>query len=634
MSKKNTDENSYEHEKELNDSNYVMLVDSTTTIDVIKKILQQEKIKEIISFDYESHKLLKQSNIPHVISDNFSSRNELIEIQNNCYEYVKWFEDDKIKQLTDYDGVNLGLLIQTELNYFLVQFVKKFFEIAKVFTKNNSATFFTSPTLFESIKIHTNSVIKINSENNIGSFYYDTLKIPLKIGERTITLRLSKNQFNILRKISDSISGLLSNYRLDKNKKTILLVEFNPLRFKKFFENLSTVPLNFLMINRQKPAIWNFSSFSILRRSGCGIISTNSMSDKITKNRIKEKLPGVNSQIQSMWKYDDFFRSFFSMRGISFWEALKPFFKDLFTKRALESISEIEMAKRIFEKHKFDSILIWSEIGPIEQILVKLAKRSGIKIILLQHGLFYDSESVGANNMNKFQGIYPVDADRYVIWGKVEEKNQIKHGTPMEKLMVLGSPLYDEIPDVEKEDNLHDYILLATSGPVKENALDLTIETIEKNQQTIKKICEVITKMNKKLIIKIHPSPDEFDPSDMAKEISRDIIVTKTGDIGKLTRSCDVFIVVDASTVILDAHLLKKPVISVLVKDSDYGVPSVLNQSCLLTDMNNFEITLKKVLTDEDLRKTMIEKGTIYVNEYLVNQGTASTNLLKFLNTV
>lgn len=318
MSAKNIDENLYEYEKELNDSNSIlMLVDSSTTIAEIKKILQQEKIKEIISFDYESHKLLKQSNIPHVISDNFSSRNELIEIQNNCYEYVKWFEDDAIKQLTDYDGVNLGLLIQTELNYFLVQFVKKFFEITKVFTKNNTATFFASPTLFEFIKIHTNSVKKINSENNYVPFYYDALKIPLKIGSHTITLRLSKNQFNILRKISDSISGLLlSNYRLDKNKKTILLVEFNPLRYKKFFENLSIADHNFLMVNRQKPTVWNFHSFSILRRSGCGVINSNSMFDKITKNRIKKKLPEINSQIQSMWKYDDFFQSFFYKRDI------------------------------------------------------------------------------------------------------------------------------------------------------------------------------------------------------------------------------------------------------------------------------------------------------------------------------
>jgi len=98
MSVKNTDENLYEYEKELNDSSSIlMLVDSSTTIAEIKKIPQQEKIKEIISFDYESHKLLKWENIPHVISDDFSSRNDLIDMQNNCYEYVKWFEDDTIK---------------------------------------------------------------------------------------------------------------------------------------------------------------------------------------------------------------------------------------------------------------------------------------------------------------------------------------------------------------------------------------------------------------------------------------------------------------------------------------------------------------------------------------------------------
>lgn len=292
------------------------------------------------------------------------------------------------------------------------------------------------------------------------------------------------------------------------------------------------------------------------------------------------------------------------------------------------------MAKRIFENYSFNSILVWSEIGSTEQILVKLAKRFGIKIVLMQHGLFYDSESAGTYNMNKFQGVYPLDADKYVVWGNIEEKHQIKRGTPPEKLVILGSPIYDGIANTIEKNELQNYILLATSGPVKENAFDLTVETIEKNRKTIKKICEVVSKMNKKLVIKLHPSQDEFDPSYLAKEINPNIVVTKTGSISQLIKSCDIFVMIDASTVVLDAHLLKKPVISVLVKDNDYGIPSVLSQSCLLTDMDNFETTLKKVLADENLRKSLVEKGIAYVKDYLINQGSASMKLLKFLNEI
>jgi len=610
-----------------------VLFDSSSKLDDLTAILNKNPI--IISFDYESHELLTKNNVNHVVSDTFVSRDDLVNIQNNCYEYTKWFENDNFNKLLDYGGINLGLLIQVELNYFLVQFVKKFLEVEKVFAKNNSAEFFTSPNMFEFIRSHTDIVTELNSRDADQTFYYDTLQIPLKIVNRNVTLRVSKNHFVILKKTFDSLLSIFAGqHNPDKNKKTILLVESDPLRYHAFFKNLSNSNINFLMVNRRKPAVWNFKSFSIVKKSGCGIINTNSLFDNVAKSRMREKLPEINSIIQSMWQCDDFFVSFFSINGISFWPALKPRFKDLFTKRALESIYEIEISKRIFEKHKFDSILVWSEIGSTEQILVKLAKKFGIKIVLLQHGLFYDSESLGADNMNKFQGVYPIDADKYVIWGNIEERNQIKHGTTKEKLVVLGSPLYDESIDVKTENKSQNYILLATSGPVKENALDLTVETIEKNQKTIKKICEVVTKLNKNLIIKLHPSQDEFDPSNLTKEISPNIMVTKTGSIANLARSCDVFVMLDASTVVLDAHILKKPVISVLVKDSDYGIPSVLSQSCLLTDMDNFETTLKKVLTDTTLRETMIEKGTAYVNEYLVNLGSASTKLLNFLSDV
>lgn len=613
-------------------SNIIVLFDSSSKLEDLNQVIDENPT--IISFDYESHVLLEKNKIMHEISDNFVSRDDLVDIQNNCYEYVKWFENDKFKKLLDYEGVNLGLLIQVELNYFLVQFVKKFFEVLKVFHQNNKARFFASPFLFAFIKLHTNSVTKLNNEESSQIFYYDALKFPLKIGKHSFTIQLSKNQFSTLQKLFDSLVFILLGTRRPKEQKTTLLVEFNPLNYKHLFENILTVPHNFLMFNRRKPAIWNLESFSTVKRSGCNVITTNHILDTVAKKRIKERLPKVKSMIESLWTFDDFFKSFFSIKGISFWEALKPTFKELFTKRTLESISEIEMAIRIFEKYKLDSILVLSEIGSTEQILVKLAKRFGIKIILLQHGLFYDSDSEGAYNMNKFQGVYPLDADKYVVWGKIEEKHQLRRKTPHEKLVVLGTPLYDEITNTDEKIEIRNYILLATSGPVKENALDLTINTIEKNQNTIRKICEAVTKMNKNLVIKIHPSQDEFDPTEMAKEISSNIIVKKTGSITHLVQFCDVFVMIDASTVILDAHLLKKPVISVLVKDSDYGLPSVLSQSCLLTDMENFEFTLKKVLTDENLSKSLVEKGTTYVKEYLANQGSASMKLLKFCSEI
>lgn len=616
------------------DSN-ILLVDLTANIDEIQKILENGTIHKIISFDYESHELLKNNKITHEISDNYTSRTELIHVQNSCYEYVKWFADERIQELTNYDGINFGSLLQVELNYFLVQFIKKLFEIKNIYYQNSSSKFFASATLLDLVLLFTNSANNIDSVEQSRMFYYHTLKIPLKVGKYELTIQISKNYFNMLRRIFDlSLLVLSKPPKFNNDRKTTLAVEFDPIRYKNLFENLSHVPLNFIMFNRRKLAIWNFKSFSLIKRSGCSVITTNSISDRTVKIRIKNGLAEVNSKIESLWIHDDFFKSFFSINGISFWNALRPIFKELYTKRTHESISEIEIAKRIFEKYRFDSILVWSEIGSTEQIMIKLAKRLGIKIVLLQHGLFYDSESISAFKMNEFQGIYPVDADKYVIWGTIEKNHQIRHGIPNEKLMVLGSPLFDEIVNDVSKNKEQNYVLLATSGPVKENALDLTVETIERNRQTIQKICDIVTKMNKKLVIKLHPSQDEYDPSNLVKGINSNIVIKKTANISQLAKSCDIFIMIDASTVILEAHLLKRPVLSVLVKDSDYGIPSVLSESCVLTDMDNFETTFQRVLSDESFRKSMIEKGTDYVNKYLTNQGTASMRLLKFLANI
>ena len=611
----------------------IILFDSSSSIDDLKKILN--KTTKIISFDYESHKILLEKNIEHEISDYYVSREMLVDVQNNCYRFSKWFEDNRFIQLIDYEGINLGLLIKVELNYFLVSFVKKFVEMERIFAKNTASNFFASPFLFDFIKLHTNLVTKINSGNSPQVFYYDTIKIPIRLGRYNFTIRLSKNQLDKITKIFDVIvTVLFGPKKTEKRKKSILMVEFDPIRYKKIFENLSMMQLNALLLNRRRPAVWNLESFSIIKNSGCYVLTTCLLDDQDVKISTQKNIELIHKKIETILKFDDFFESFFSINQLSFWNILKPKFIQLFTKRIDEIIHEIEMLKKIFEKYMPNAILVWSEIGSTEQIIVKLAKKFNVKIVLLQHGFFYDSMQEGAVNMNKFQGVYPIDADKYVAWGHIEEKHQIKNCTPNEKIVVLGSPLYDDIHNLKPKNELKNYILLATSGPVKENTLDLTVETIEKNRQTINEICVAVSKMNKKLVIKIHPSQDEFDPSQLAKDINPNIMVTKTANITELIKSCDVFVVIDASTVILDAHLLKKPVISVIVKDSDYGIPSVMSESCALTDMKNFEKILNQTLTDENFRKLLIEKGTKYVSEYVVNQGRASKSLLELLSNL
>ncbi len=611
----------------------IVLFDSNSNIEELKKILHRKPL--IISFDYETHQILEKNNITHQISDDFVTRDDLVQIQNKCYDFVKWYETNPQSSLIEYEGINLGSILEVELNYFLVSFVKSFVEIVKIFARNSHNVFAVSTKFYETISLFTNSVTKLETQTtNNRDFYYDSINTSLKIRGHNFNLHLSKSQFDKLKKLSEITLDLFFNpKKINNNNKTALLVEFNTISYKKIFETLPNVDLNLILYNRRRPAVWNLETFSIIRKSGCRIVTDHALMDANIENKIKNIIQHMELNIKSMWNDDTFYTSFFSINGISFWKILKPILINLFSKRSVQAISEIEMTKNLLKKYKFNAILVWSEVGSTERIVVKLAKRFGIPVVLLQHGLFYDSDSDGAYRMNKFQGVFPVYADKYVVWGRIEEKHQLQHDPSNKKLEVLGSPLHDNIFSIS-ESKYQDYILLATSGPVKENALDLTVDTIEKNKQAIKKICEVVSKLNKNLIIKLHPSPDEFDPSEMIRQINPKITVLKTDNIIPLIKSCQIFIMIDASTVILDAHLLRKPVISVLVKDSDYGIPSVLQNSCVTTNAENFENVFTQVLNDEIYRKTLIDKGTGYVNEYLVNQGAASKKLLSFLYTI
>ena len=79
-------------------------------------------------------------------------------------------------------------------------------------------------------------------------------------------------------------------------------------------------------------------------------------------------------------------------------------------------------------------------------------------------------------------------------------------------------------------------------------------------------------------------------------------------------------------------NLLKKPTISVVVKDSGYGIPSILSSnSCLKVTKDNFENQTKKILEDKEFKNEIIKNSTNYISSYLSNVGTASEKILDFL---
>jgi hypothetical protein len=234
--------------------------------------------------------------------------------------------------------------------------------------------------------------------------------------------------------------------------------------------------------------------------------------------------------------------------------------------------------------------------------------------------------------MNVAKGALPIKSDHFLCWGKTGEEFSRSMSINPEKIHSIGSPIFDRLTFDEQNSLKNDCVLFAISGPTKEHAPDLTIEIIEKYMNAITKVCQLVTKYNKKLIIKTHPSPDELDPSFIAKQINSQIKVIKEGNISPLIQSCDLMIVIGFTSPIVDAHVLKKPVISLTVRDNDWGIPTALkNKSCLITDIDGLEDNLNSVLNNEHIKNELIQNGIKSSNEYLSHQSNGAAKLIGFL---
>jgi hypothetical protein len=553
-----------------------------------------------------------------------------------------WHKEETLEKNIQYENVNLGSLIQAEFINILVNYSKRFLECFNIIRKfGTDENYHCSGLTYEIMKHFSVNVEKINDSFDDSLFFpLDSLKIKVKLGIKNYSteLEISQSFFKKLKKFTEKSSLFLSNKNIDFTQKNILISEFNTLSYESLFSKIPEFKLNFIFFNRRQPTMWNTKTFSMIKKSGVIIENGYTLMNSEIKKNIKNDKKNIEIKINNIFKNANFFDSFFSINGNSFWTPFSSHFITYFKKRALEFIKEIQLTKELLNKFHFSFILLHSEVGPNEKILLQLAKLKKIPIFLLQHGLINDS--VDAYDHNVYHGVVPIESDHAIVWGKVNEDYFRHIGIPEEKTHTIGTPIFDNLKDLNSIDSEEGYVLLATSGPTKAVAFDLTIETIEKNIETIKKIAEIVVSHNKKLIVKLHPSPEEYDPSKILRKINPEIEIIKTGNIAELIKKCILFIVIDVSSAIIDAHLLRKPVLSVAVwrtfptavNADKSGLPTVLkNDSCAVTDILSFEKIFYQMINDDEFRNTIIKNANKSIQKYISFPYDGATTLLTFL---
>jgi len=614
--------------EKMNKPKKIIFVDNLTSINEIEIFSNKSDVK-IISFDYASHIKLKEKNIQHEISEIYLTQ-DTRKLQKQCFEFSNWYDLDVIKKNISFLNINISKLYTDQLIHVIIKIIKKFSEIKVIIKKFPNLKYFASGDLLLIGKLWIKSINEIPNSQKV-KFYFDDIEIGTNIGKKNIKVSIPNSYYKKIKNISEKVLELtLQNKNL--SEKNTLIVEFDTKKYKNFFLESKNHKKNILYYGRRRPGIWDLESFKIIKNSQCKIITSNIINDNIFKKN-KKNISGIKENFLQILDSDKELSDFFSIENISIISVISPIIKILIIDRLDEIVSEILLAKQMFDESIIDSVVVLSEIGMTEQIIIQLANQKKIPILHLQEGLHVDTQE--AYEHSKFHTIFLESADKYLAWGKLSKDFQVKIGKiPVENIIELGSPRFSEL-NLSNNKNSEEFILLATMPPQIEQINGIDVRNLEKYLKDILKICEIVSIQKKKLVIKLHPTSDILNISNTIQEKFPDIIVIEKGDINPLIEKCSIVIVTGFSTVIVQAQILQKPVISIPLIDYNWGKPSVYAEnSCLLIELQQLSVNLKKIHDDQLFRNELIINGNKFLNNCFVNKDKSSELIWNYIKNL
>jgi hypothetical protein len=350
------------------------------------------------------------------------------------------------------------------------------------------------------------------------------------------------------------------------------------------------------------------------------------------KKKIKIEQETASQNIRLLWS-DDIFDKIFSIDGYSFWNCIKDNFSSLIEKRYNEIIHKIIITESFFVGARIDLILDWSHTAIEEKILAQFAKKKKIPILTLQHGIYPTNDK-----FVRYLPLYQIipHENKMAIWGNSMMKYILKHGGNENNIINTGSPKHDKFFRVSNQ-NKENCVLIILSDLYGSNFEGTNSKTKQRLDKYLKMTYDIIKKIsNKKIIVKIRPGQSVYDGHQIINELDPNIPTYRTQDIFDVINMCDTVILFNFSTAVLDAMIMKKPTMTILPENQGFEDDVIMKSGATLVvnSLNELETKLVDILTNDKLRKKLVEDGQKIVNEYFINQGNASKELCKFIDSL
>ena len=584
-----------------NENQSILLIDSAFDFNNLKKIVNKKNIT-IITFDYKSHTILENQNISHKLSEDYLTDDQYEQIQEYVYKFSYWYTNEKFSNFLEHEQINIGRLYIDEMINFLVRFLKKFREIEVIFKSNPNKKFYADNELFDITKFFTNSVKnEFPSKSNPYSFTHDEIRLDLKINKFQKSFFINKTLYLKIKRLIDNITtSIVKPKRYSDSNIGILFAEFNTERFKDLFLESTKFNAQIFFYGRRRPAFWNMSTFKTMIDSKCKIITDKNLEDQKFEKNKSTSIKIAYDKLSKLWDKTQDLEEFFTFNSHPIFKLIKPTLIHLIEKNIPYIFHEIELVKTMFHSYKFDYSVIINESGFSEQIIAALSKNFGIKCIHLQEGFHPDSKGVIQNLTS--QGVFLHDAEILNVWGEIDKELAIKFGNiSTEKINIIGAPRYDDLFNSKK--SLEKYVLLASSAdPQPEEVEGLRIKKINKYLQNILETSKIISELDEEIIIKLHPSPTQlFDIVTLAPRLNSKISVVTKGEISSLLPSAKLLISIGLSSAMIEALILKIPVILIPGIDYNWGESSIENEKgCVISNLDTIKHDATQILQNKN----------------------------------
>ena len=595
----------------------------------------------IFSFNIFTHKFLEDNKIEHKIAENYLKEGDREKIFEYAINLWKWYDDDFFRGKFEFENISLLSIADTsEFHQMLIREIFNFFVIKRIIEIEHPKTIILSSHFAKIVKQIDNKISLEISDEQKHDFHMQWEKIPLRFNvlNRSISIPISRKRFNQFKKIFEfiigNLFGLWQNFR--NKKPSILFLEFNPVQYLTLLDNLKNFNGNIIFFNRRRPAGWNFSSIKILRKNNIKLISSELSISKKDKIKIDSSVDLFRKKLNELWLNESIFHDIFKIEEIVFWPIISDILFHTYEQRITEYLQLIQTSKKLFSELNITCIISLNVLGETEKTILA-ANNKKSPSILLEHGA---SNFLPTISKYDFVVQFP---DKIALWGDIQNEYLSNHKKiPKDKIFVTGSTRHESFFNATKFSNTNtDKIILIAPQGLTEFHGNVDTNTYLRLEKLLTKIFEITNKLsNVKVIVKMHPTLDPVNAyvKTLIHKLDPNIQIFQLESVLDVINSCDVLLNINnelfPSTILYEGLILNKPIINIKMMDEEYEFELMKSNAVLsISDKDEFEESIKKILFDNDFRSQLIINGQKHLKRYFSHHLTASEKLADTLMT-